>query len=130
MRSYDNPQIESYSFGEHDFGAGGDSLAVNGPAKMRGRLLDIIVSATETFTNDTTEGKVQVGTAADVDAYAEMGLGTLADTNSVRASDASGDLIEQDIPADTQVEITFVAPTGGTPAGKGHVTVVIGWYGG
>ena len=126
--AYDQPVTITYSFGVHDFGAGGDSLSVKGPAGKTGRLVDIIASAVETFNAVTTEGRIEIGTAADTDAYASMGLGTLADTNSQAASESAGDIIDDGIPADTQVEVTFVAPVGGTPAGQAHVHVVIEWY--
>ncbi len=127
--SYDNPRRWVYSFGEHDFGAGSESLSLKGPSGKKGVLREIQVNATETFTDDTTSGNVQVGTAADPDAYGLLDLGTTADTNT--ASYAAGDdadaVISESIPADTQVEVTFTAPTGGTPAGKGFVQIVIDW---
>ena len=126
--SYSQPDRRAYAFGSHDFGAGGESLSVKGPAGKKGKLIDICVSATETFNAVTTEGFVNVGTGADPDAYASFGLGTLADTDSALASTVSGDIIDPDIPADTQVEVTFVAPTGGTPAGIGYVNLWIDWF--
>ena len=128
--SYSDPNRLCYSFGEIDFGAGGEVLSITGPAGKSGLLRSIHVAASETFTDDTTEGAVQVGTAADPDAYAAFNLGTLADTDSAASDDGSTDtdaIIDERIPADTQVEVTCVAPTGGTPAGKGYVTVVIDW---
>jgi hypothetical protein len=121
--SYSNPNRECMTI-EHDFGAGGESLSYKLPASKAARLKDIVLSATETFTDDTTTGKVQVGTAADPDAYAELDCLTTADTDSIRASDQSGAIIDPAIPAGTQVEITLVAPTGGTPAGMAKVTFI------
>lgn len=127
--TYDNPFYVTYSVGEHDFGAGGESLSIKGPSGKKGRLKFICLSATEAFTADTTSAKVQIGTAADVDAYAQLDCATTADTDSIEASDEdTGTITDPDIPADTQVEVTLVAPTGGTPAGKGFVNFVIGWY--
>ena len=54
--SYDNPLRVSYSFGEHDYGAGALTAAIDQPDGKRGRVVDIHVSATETFTDTTTEG--------------------------------------------------------------------------
>ena len=31
------------------------------------------------------------------------------------------------LPADTQIEVALVAPTGGTPAGQGHVHITVSW---
>ncbi len=126
--SYDNPQTISYSIGEYDFGAASQSLSVKGPSGSAGRLIDICVSATETFTSTTTEATVLIGTAGDTNAYASLGLGTTADTNAITASETSGAIIAADIPADTQVEVTLTAPTGGTPAGIGYVTITIDWF--
>ena len=44
---------------------------------------------------------------------------------SYRLSDNSADLVLATLPADTNIFVALVAPTGGTPAGKGFVTIVI-----
>jgi len=126
--AYDNPVTIAYSFGNHDFGTAGESFSFKGPVGKQGKLKDIIVSATETFNAVTTEAEVQVGTAADPDANALLGLGTLADTDTVTAQETSGAIIDADIDADAQVEVTYVAPTGGTPAGMAYVTIVVDWF--
>ena len=128
MNTYAVPRVITYSFGEHDFGAAGESLSIKGPSGFAGELVGVQVNATETFTAATTSGKVQVGTAADVDAYAELDLSTTADTNTVSEATDTDAIIEASIPADTQVEVTLVAPTGGTPAGKGFVHITINWF--
>lgn len=128
--SYADPDRRQYSFGEIDFGDAAEVLSITGPKGAKGILHAIHVAATETFTADTTPAYVRVGTAADPDAYAEMNLGTLADTDSASSDDGTTDpdaIIAESIPADTQVEVTTVAPTGGTPAGKGFVTIIIDW---
>lgn len=128
--SYSNPDRRDYAFGAIDFGAGGDVVSITGPKGKKGTLVCIHIAATETFNAVTTQANIQVGTAADPDAYALMNLGTLADTDSASSDDGTTDtnaIIDQNIPADTQVEVTFTAPTGGTPAGIGHVTVTIDW---
>ena len=117
--SYDNPRRLMYSFGEHDFGAGSESLSIKGPVGLKGTLKSIQCNATETFTATTTAGFVRVGTAADNDAYGELNLATTADTDTVSEADDTNAVLAEAIPEDTQVEITLVAPTGGTPAGKG-----------
>lgn len=128
--SYADPDRRQYSFGPIDFGAGGEVVSITGPKGKTGRLIAIHVAATETFTNTTTEANVQVGTAADPDANALFNLGTLADTDSASTDDGTTDtdaIIDEDIAADTQVEVTFTAPTGGTPAGIGFVDIIIDW---
>lgn len=114
--SYGNPNRYAYHMG-----TAADVLSVQGPKGKRGTLKDILVSASATF----TAGSVKVGTAADDDAYASFAFGALADTDSVAATDGSDPdaIIDPEIPADTQVEITYA--NGG--AGAGPVTVIIDW---
>jgi hypothetical protein len=127
---YANPTVSiSYSWPEHDFGNGNGAVSFQGPSGLTGRPRDIIVHCTETFNSVTTEADVQLGTAADADAYAKAVLGDLADTDTFVASKDDTDWLISDaaLPADTQVEVVFTAPTGGTPAGKGSVTVIVDW---
>ena len=86
------------------------------------------VEAIETFTNTTTEGFVRLGSGAAGYEYVNMGLGTLADGAQSRLTDVAADLVLDALPADTTVHLTLVAPTGGTPAGKAHVHVMIEWF--
>lgn len=127
---YSNPDRRPYVFPNIDFGAGDSAQSIQGPKGKAGRLVDIHYSATETFNSVTTDAHTQVGTAADPDAFAKFIQGDLAATDSVCGSDGVTDtdwLIDPVIPADTQVEVTFTAPTGGTPAGIATVTVWIDW---
>lgn len=128
--SYGNPDRRSYVFPNVDFGAGDSAHSFQGPKGKSGRLIDVHLSATETFNSVTTDGYTQIGTAADPDAYALFVQGDLGATDSVCGSDGVTDtdwLINAAIPADTQVEVTCVAPTGGTPAGIATVTVTVDW---
>lgn len=128
--SYSDPDRRNYGFGIHDFGAASESLSIKGPKGKAGRLIAIHASATETFNAVSTSARIDVGTAADTDAYASFVLGTLADTDSASTDDGVTDtdaIISAEIPADTQVEVTFVAPTGGTPAGMAAVNIIIDW---
>ena len=126
--SYSDPRPYTYSFGEIDFGAGGDALVVTGPSGKQGSVKEILVSATETFTNTTTEAIVELGSSAGGAQYVNMGLGTLADGADQRMTDTAADLVLEALPADTDIHVTFNAPTGGTPAGKAHVHVMVEWY--
>jgi hypothetical protein len=128
---YANPIVTiNYNWPEHDFGNGDGALSFQGPSGLVGKMKDIIVHCTETFNAVTTPGKVQVGTSADPDAYALANLGTLADTDTFVASTDDTDwLLTQDfLAADTQIEVVPTAPTGGTPAGKGTVTIIVDWF--
>jgi hypothetical protein len=128
--SYSDPDRRSYTFANVDFGAGDSAQSFQGPKGKAGRLISIHLSATETFNSVTTDANIQVGTAADPDAYALFVPGDVAATDSVCSDDGVTDtdaIINAEIPADTQVEMTFTAPTGGTPAGIGSVTVIVDW---
>jgi hypothetical protein len=126
--SYSDPRPYTFSFGEIDFGAGGDALVVTGPSGKKGSIKEILVSATETFTSDTTEAIIELGSSAGTAEYVNMGLGTLADGADQRLTDTAADLVLDALPADTDIHVTFNAPTGGTPAGKAFVQVMIEWY--
>jgi len=125
--AYDKPQLITYSYGSHDFAAAGQTLSLRGPAGKVGKIVHIEVAATEVFNAVTTAAFVRVGTAADNDAYAELNLATTADTD-VADESTDTDAIIAGIPADTQVEVNFVANTGGTPTGIGYVQIAIEWF--
>lgn len=128
---YDNPLTVSYNMGLHDFGAGGDALAIKPPpGRNRGRIEDIHVAVTETFNQVTTPAYIRVGTAGDADKYAELNMGAAADTDAynLRNTGAQTSVIDLDADSISQVEVAYVAPTGGTPAGIGYVTIVISWF--
>ncbi len=127
MYTYSEPRIITYSFGEHDFGAGGEVLSLRGPLGFVGKLVGVQVNATETFTATTLQGTVLVGTAGDTDAYGLLNLGTLADTDTASEATDTDAILASAIPADTQVEVNLTAPTGGTPAGKGYTHITIEW---
>ena len=129
--SYDNPFTVSYAFGSFDFGAAGDITAIPVPAGVtRCKIEDISVCATEVF---TTGGKVELGTTADPNRYAELSLLTLADTNglSMTAAEAfdighgGAGVVDIDTEAITQIELVL---TTSTTTGIGFLTIVISWW--
>lgn len=125
--AYNNPVVATYSF-VHDFGAAGDALAIKAPRGFdRGRILDIGVAVTETFTQVDTPAYIRLGTASDADAYAEMNMAAAADTDYYNTQNDTDAIINADV-TDAQIEVAFVAPTGGTPAGIGTVNIVIAWF--
>lgn len=125
--AYEAPKTVSYNFGIHDFGAGGDALRIDNPGK-KGRVWDVHVAATETFTNDTTPAYVRCGSSGDADEFAELDMGTTATDTGLSARNQTSALKAVNIEEDEDVYVAFVAPTGGTPAGQGYVTVVIDWF--
>ena len=133
MSGYDNPLTISYPFGSHDFGAGGAAHAIRPPkGKRRGNIRDIILTPiTETFTQTTTPGFVRVGTSGDPDKFAELNCGAAAATDSYNLSNTPAEkprVIDMDVENISQVEVVFVAPTGGIPAGIAGVAIVIDWF--
>ena len=131
MPSYDNPIHGVYNFAEMDFGAaaGATTHTIAGPAGMKGRLIDIAVGTSEVFETVTTLAHVQVGTAADLDAYGKLNIPTgAADNTVVNKLDDTDAIIEPDIPAGTAVHITLTEGTGAALTGKGYPTVYIDWF--
>lgn len=128
--SYSLPNRREYCFPAVNFGSG-SAQSIKGPRGKKGTLVDIHVACTTLFTAVTTPAYVQVGTAATPAANAQLALGTLAATDALSAIGSTVGtaytLTTATIAADTQVEVTFVAPTGGSPAGVGTVHVVIDW---
>ena len=144
--SYDNPMRITYNLGQHDYGAGGDALAIPVPLiqgvrrAQRCRIESIALLATETFNAVTTQAFVRVGDGSDADKYAELGAGTLADTNGLDLTEESTELKDNgyggkgvvDVSTSgeniSQLEVALVAPTGGTPAGIAHTSITIAWW--
>jgi len=119
----------TYSFGIHDFGNAADALAIKPPANYTwGEIIDVGVAVTETFTATTTPAYVRIGTATDADAYVELNMGTAADTDYYNTQDDPDAILQSQVPSDTQLEVAFVQPTGGVPAGAGYVTIIIRWF--
>ncbi|ROH88002.1 hypothetical protein ED236_00470 [Pseudomethylobacillus aquaticus] len=126
---YDNPSTVTFQFGNHDFGAGAAALSFKLPKGKSGRLIDVgVMNISEAFTATTTPAYVRVGTGLDPDAYAQLSCGTTAIGDTVNTVDDTDAIIDAQLPADTQIEVALVAPTGGTPAGIGTAFVVVEVY--
>ena len=140
MSSYDNPLVITYSWPEHDFGAGAGAHGIQSPAGLDScRIIEIHVAVTETFTADTLAGFVRLGTAADPNRYAELqldttslitnGVGLRSDSTAlVNTAGYDAGIIHMAQEGITQIEVVFDSPTGGTPAGKGIVSIALGWW--
>ena len=121
--SYDNPTTVTHSYDAVDFGTAAEVYtSLTGPLGKKGRIQSVIVTATEVF---TTGGDVLLGIAADGAEYVNMPLSTLAATDTLVSTAAQ--IVLADLPADTQIEITW-NQTGGTPTGIADVQIVIDWY--
>lgn len=123
---YANPKVQvTYGFNV-DHGVAADvATSFKGPKGLTGKIRDIISVASEVF---TTGGTVKIGTTGDDDAYATLALGTLAATDSLVATNA-GTLIDDVLPADTQIEVIFgkvTAGAGGT--GIADHSIIVDWF--
>lgn len=99
------------------------------PKGMRGRLKDMQVSGTVLFTAVTTQATLKLGVLGTLGAYGSLNLGTLAAgaAVSLAQSQPSG-IVDTEIDKDLTLLITCNAPTGGSPAGTGVVTVAVLYY--
>lgn len=143
MSGYDRPLTISYGV-YLDYGSGDEALAIKPPRRIlsgagnynrnRGIIEDIHLMVAETFNQVTTQAFVRLGTASDNDYFAELGAGAAADTDGYNFRNAGSvykiiDTVnDATIGAISQVEVNLVAPTGGTPAGMAHTTIVISWF--
>ena len=125
--SYSNPSPYCFTF-LHDFGAATEALIFRGPSGKQGTVDEVEVIAYETFNAVSSEGAVNIGSSAAGAEYVAMGLGTLADGDEQRMTDTAADLVLAALPADTDIHLTLKAPTGGTPAGKAYVQIMVNWY--
>jgi hypothetical protein len=144
MYTYDHPLVLSYGIGltrEVDIADGAViATAIQRPLGMTmARVKEIHVQVTETFNAVTTPAYIRVGTASDADKFAELNMGTAAATDGYGTNDdtdaikAAGKFIDLNRDGDSgasldQLEVTTLANTGGTPAGKGIITLVIEWW--
>lgn len=139
---YDKSLVQNYRFGgEVDFtGVSPDVYRIQPPkGAQQGQVYDIQVSSTLLFTNDSSGALIRVGTNSDTDKYAELDMQTTA-ASIVQGSydydifgtsrDGFIDMLRDGSAGGALafVEIGYVAMTGGVPAGKGWVTVTMGWW--
>ena len=114
-----------------DFGAGtGTAWSFKGPKGKQGSLKNIGVHATETFECDQVAAAVKIGTGADDDYYGKLNIAeaTAALPYTFNIQDDRCAIIEA-LPADTQIEVTYVqCVDAGTAAGKGNAYVEVEWY--
>lgn len=131
---YANPFPRTYVFDDINF-ATSTTAKFKGPKGLEGRVRDISVNGQVLFTAVTTPAYVRVGKAdnsADA-AYAEVPLGTLAAGGVIVATQDAPSTWRKTgaagiLPMNTEIKMSFVAPTGGTPAGTGDVTVTVDWF--
>lgn len=137
-RGYDNGMPQSFHFAAIDFGTipALDSIPV--PTGMKYcRVQNITLhNVTEAFPALTTlPSAVLMGIAADTNKYVDARWVSISTTDSADFADCSIEPIIQaliDLSADgddiSQIEVTWQANTGGTPAGIADVTINVEWF--
>lgn len=135
MSQYDDMITSSHAFPSVNFASGStNKIKVPRGAKL-GRVLDILVNATVLFTQVTTPAIVQVGDGTTPDIFATLTLGALAAGSTIGGGDVTNGIFKSVYLAGNyasgaglhDLTVTFVAPTGGTPAGTGTVLIIMGW---
>lgn len=108
-----------------DFGDGWDEN-IKAPTGYKGKVMGVaIYGITETFNATTTPARVDVGNAADSDAYYVGGtIGLAAAATPAHPEGSFRDFI----PGGSTFIVKGVAPTGGTPAGRSRCAVTIAWF--
>jgi len=128
--SYDNPLRVTYSFAAMDFGTT-KTRYIRGPAGKRGRVVDATLSVTTLFTAVTTGAHIEVGPTGTLTAALDWTLTTNAANSTANASGQSGAIktgAASFLAADTDALVTFLAPTGGSPAGIADVHLTVEWF--
>ena len=137
--TYSHPVRATYSYGLLNFAAGNlTNFMVPPPRARNGRVVDIHVRATITFTNVTTAAIVNIGTVATPAKYATLNLGALVagsaanfvTTGGTPFNEALVNFLDINFDRDlvTQVQLQVLAPTGGGPAGTGYLDVFMAWF--
>lgn len=131
---YDNLRTVTYSYAAVNFASGNATHKVAVPRGCQmARVLDIMIEATVTFTQTTTPGLVQVGDGTTAAKFAQLSAGGTASGSTVGSGDQAiwiSNYLKGNYNSGAglhDLTITFVAPTGGTPAGTGNVFITIGY---
>lgn len=128
--SYSNPNSVTYAFNAVDFGVDGGTFAIKSPDGFEnGRLVDVGISVTETFTVTTAVSTIRIGVSTDLDAYATLNITTAAAAQSYFNTENDTDAItDPDLPGDTTILITCSSALTASPAGIGNVYVTVDWF--
>lgn len=132
--SYSTAGTRDYHLGSINFVGTPAAQAIRVPKGARfARIVDVHVMASVAFTATTTPGYVDIGTAGTAAKYVHFNCGTTAATDARCFDDSDGrvagyEVIDTVGEAIEQLEVSFVAPTGGTPAGTGLVTISVEWF--
>lgn len=136
MNGYDNLKTVCHSFAAVSLASGNVTKKLKVPrGAQMARVLDILMAASVTFTQTTTPAVVQVGDGTTADAFASLTVGALASGSTLGGGDVANGVFKAVYLAGNynsgaglhDLIVTFVAPTGGTPAGTADVIVIVGY---
>jgi hypothetical protein len=133
MSQYDAYHQTTYKFSAVDFSTGSSKKLPVPRGATFARVLDIMVVASVLFTQVTTPAIVQIGDGTTADKFASITLGALAAGSSITGNDVAhvwnANYLAGNYPPSGLHDLTatFVAPTGGTPAGTGDVYILVGY---
>lgn len=127
--SYESGVVVSYNLAGLNADA---SRVIKGPKGKRGRVEDVLVSATTAYNEpgDGASASLSVGDGTTADMYASMTHGAIAANSATAASDLATSLpvADADIPADSEATITYTQTTGTGATGAGDHVVLIRWF--
>lgn len=137
--TYSQPVRVTYSYGLLNFATALTTTILPPPTCNAGRVVDIHVRVTTTFTQVTTPAYVQIGVNGTPAKYAQLNMGAAAAGSPYNLTSTGGTpyieanaAIYSDInlvrDAVSQIQVTIVPPTGGTPAGAGYLDVALAWF--
>lgn len=132
---YDNLLPVSYPFAALNFATGSTAKLKIPRHSTLARVLDILVSGTVLFTQVSTPASVQIGDGSTPNIFGQLVIGALAAASTIGAGDVTNGLNGAVYLAGNynsgaglhDLIATFVAPTGGTPAGTANVLIVVGY---
>lgn len=138
--TYANPRNVQFSFPAVAIGGGNSTRYIYIPNNVGNACLrNIMAAVTTAFVGTTTPGKVQIGDGTTANKYGEVdfgtaGAGTAAGAGVAAYGNSDTGINQRNVGAlpgtpflriagGSVVTVSFVAPTGGSPAGTADVTV-------
>jgi hypothetical protein len=137
---YDTPITVTYNWTALDCHSGDLTRKIRGPQGRKGNVVLITGMATTSFVGTSTPGYIKIGDGTTANKYGQLAMGaasagTASGSLAVANTYATGLLANNpaslpfvNTAADTDVTVTCVAPTGGSPAGVADVTIVMRWF--
>ena len=119
--AYDERHFMRATLPNYDFGATADEeYSFRLPTGFRAKLIKVGVMVTEDFVSTSTNAFVQLGTAADNDAYAQLEVANGAsDIDCYDETDDTDAIISAEIAANTLLEVNLLQAYAGSPTGQG-----------